>query len=54
MTPQKVLRLVARKGGFIGRKSDGNPGWLTLMRGMYDLIIVYEAYIHLLKDMGKR
>ena len=54
MTPQKVLRLVARKGGFIGRKSDGNPGWLTLMRGMYDLIVVYEAYIHLLKDMGKR
>ena len=24
---------VARLGGFIGRKSDGDPGWQTLWRG---------------------
>ncbi|WP_448287985.1 IS4 family transposase [Phormidesmis priestleyi] len=24
---------VARLGGFIGRKSDGQPGWQTLWRG---------------------
>jgi hypothetical protein len=26
ITPQRALRLVARQGGFIGRKSDGSPG----------------------------
>jgi len=35
-----ALILIARMGGFIGRKSDGNPGWLTIMRGMYDLLLI--------------
>jgi hypothetical protein len=53
ITPRKALRLIARQGGFIGRKSDGQPGWLTLMRGMYDLIIVEEGCERVLEDMGK-
>lgn len=28
---------LARLGGFIGRKSDGNPGWQTLWRGWFRL-----------------
>jgi len=28
ITPQMALRLVTRQGRFIGRKSDGIPGWL--------------------------
>lgn len=28
---QNVLVLIARMGGFLGRKSDGVPGWLTLL-----------------------
>ncbi|MBP5976460.1 hypothetical protein HW132_27965 [Brasilonema sp. CT11] len=28
-----ALRAIARLGGFIGRKSDGPPGWQTLWRG---------------------
>lgn len=31
---RSVLRLVAMLGGFIGRKSDGNPGWQNLIRGL--------------------
>jgi len=57
LTAKKLLRFVARQGGFIGRKSDGNPGWLTLMRGMCDLIRIEEAYMigyeRALKDVGK-
>jgi hypothetical protein len=30
---QEFWRGVARLGGFIGRKSDGEPGWQTLWRG---------------------
>ena len=26
-------RLVARLGGFLGRKGDGHPGWRTVWRG---------------------
>lgn len=48
LTPSRLLYLVARLGGFIGRKSDGKPGWLTLMRGMYDLLLLEQGFI-----MGK-
>ena len=41
-----VLRLVARLGGFLGRKSDGEPGVKTIWLGMKD---VYVAA----KTMGK-
>ena len=57
LTAKKLLRFVARQGGFIGRKSDGNPGWLTLMRGMCDLIRMEEGYTRgdeqAVKDVGK-
>jgi hypothetical protein len=32
-TNRNVIRAVARVGGFIGRKSDGEPGWQTIWRG---------------------
>jgi hypothetical protein len=34
---QKLLVCVARVGGFIGRKSDGMPGWQTIWRGWHRL-----------------
>jgi len=34
----KPWRAVAMMGGFIGRKSDGDPGWITLYRGLKDLL----------------
>jgi hypothetical protein len=33
LTLREFWRLVARLGGFLGRKSDGDPGWQTLWRG---------------------
>lgn len=33
MTLREFYHAVARLGGFIGRKSDGDPGWQTLWRG---------------------
>lgn len=31
------LRAIARLGGFLGRKCDGSPGWMTLWRGVREL-----------------
>ena len=33
MTVYEFYREVAKLGGFIGRKSDGEPGWITIWRG---------------------
>ena len=33
----EVLRLVARLGGFIGRKSDGEPGVKTIWQGLQEV-----------------
>jgi hypothetical protein len=38
-----VLRAVAQMGGFMGRKSDGNPGWITLWRGMKELMLLEQG-----------
>jgi hypothetical protein len=37
-TNRNVIRAMARVGGFIGRKSDGEPGWQTIWRGWQRLI----------------
>ena len=34
LTLQEAIRLIAKMGGFIGRKSDGEPGTETLWRGL--------------------
>ncbi len=36
-TNRTLLRALARVGGFIGRKSDGEPGWQTIWRGWQKL-----------------
>jgi hypothetical protein len=33
MTIRQYVRQVAQFGGFLGRKSDGEPGWQTLWQG---------------------
>ena len=30
---RRYLRCIAGLGGFLGRKRDGDPGWITLWRG---------------------
>ena len=37
LTPKQFWRNIARQGGWIGRKSDGRPGWKTIWRGWYDV-----------------
>jgi len=37
LTPQEFWQTIARKGGFIGRKRDGMPGWKVIWRGWYDI-----------------
>jgi hypothetical protein len=33
MTVQQCWHAIARHGGYLGRKSDGPPGWKTLWKG---------------------
>ncbi len=42
-TNREVIRSVARVGGFIGRKSDGEPGWQTIWRGWQRLMWMCEG-----------
>jgi len=46
MTIHTFLRGVAKLGGFLGRKSDGDPGWLTLWRGWQTLQLLLHG-VHL-------
>lgn len=37
------FRGVAMMGGFLARKSDGEPGWITIWRGVKELLLKVEA-----------
>jgi len=43
-TAYEALRAVASLGGFIGRTSDGEPGWRTLWRGWLKLLQAEVGY----------
>jgi len=43
-TNRQMLRHVARFGGFIGRKSDGEPGWITIWRGWNRLVFIVQGF----------
>lgn len=47
----EVLRLVARLGGFLARKSDGEPGAETIWKGLTKVHIAAET-MRLLRDDG--
>lgn len=38
-----VIRLIAQRGGFLGRKGDGEPGAKTLWLGMQDIAVFVEG-----------
>lgn len=44
MTVRAFVHAVARRGGFLGRKSDGEPGYLTLWRGWQELTQIHRGY----------
>jgi hypothetical protein len=40
ITLRQFTHEVAKLGGFLGRKGDGEPGWLTLWRGWHELDLI--------------
>lgn len=40
LTPRLFWLTIAKKGGWLGRKSDGPPGWQTIWRGWYDFLLM--------------
>lgn len=45
LTPRVFLSTIARRGGHLGRKHDGRPGWKTLWRGWYDIQRMVQGFI---------
>lgn len=43
-TLQEAIRMVAKLGGFLGRKRDGQPGSVTIWRGLIRLYDIVEAW----------
>lgn len=43
-TLQEAIRMVAKLGGFLGRKGDGEPGSMTLWRGLHRLNDIAEMW----------
>ncbi len=54
LSVRRFTHEAARLGGFIGRKSDGEPGWLTLWRGWHELTLIHAGWMlaQLQEDVG--
>lgn len=50
LTVGKFYRDLAKLGGFLGRKNDGEPGWITIWRGWDKLTLLLHGY-KLAKEM---
>jgi hypothetical protein len=44
-TLRDATRWIAQLGGFLGRKSDGNPGSMTIWRGLQRLSDIADAWL---------
>lgn len=44
-TLKEAVHMVASLGGFLGRKSDGNPGPITIWRGLITLSTIAKSYL---------
>lgn len=49
-----ALRAIATLGGFMGRKSDGNPGWRTLWAGFQQILMAELGFLAAQKKSGQR
>lgn len=43
LTPREFWLRIARQGGYIGRKSDGRPGWSTIWKGWYEFMLMFQG-----------
>lgn len=44
-TVREAMRAMAKLGGFLGRKGDGEPGMITLWRGLRTLQLIKEGFL---------
>jgi hypothetical protein len=44
ITVRRFMHEVAKRGGFMGRKGDGEPGWRTLWQGWQELSLIHAGY----------
>lgn len=44
LTTRRFVHEVAKLGGFLGRKGDGEPGWRTLWQGWHELELINQGY----------
>ena len=51
-TLNEIVRLVAQVGGFLGRKSDGEPGVKTIWRGLDQVMTAAETLRALREGLG--
>jgi hypothetical protein len=51
-TVRDFMRGVASLGGFLGRKSDGEPGWKTIWSGLETLLVALRGYRAARKKYG--
>ena len=51
-TVNEVVRLIAQVGGFLGRKSDGEPGAKTIWRGLDQVHAAAETLRALREGLG--
>ncbi len=43
LTPRQFWWTIAKRGGFIGRKSDGQPGWQTIWKGWMEVMKLIQG-----------
>lgn len=51
-TLQQAIRMVAQLGGFLGRKGDGEPGSMTIWRGMMRLRDIADTWVLLYPQLS--
>jgi len=44
-TNRAVTVAVARLGGYLARRNDGPPGWLTIWRGWQELVLMLQGFL---------
>ena len=52
LVPTEFMRALAGLGGVLGRKSDGQPVWQTIWRGLETLILALRGYHAALRKCG--
>ncbi len=44
LTPRLFWWTLAQRGGFIGRKRDGLPGWQTIWKGWSEVMALVQGF----------